>query len=73
LMEQARTTGKPEAVLQKIVEGKIEKYYEEICLLEQPYIKDPDRKVKELIDQAIAKLGENIVVRRFSKFRIGDA
>jgi elongation factor Ts len=73
LMEQARTTGKPEAVLQKIVDGKIEKYYEEICLLEQPYIKDPDRKVKELIDQAIAKLGENIVVRRFSKFRIGDA
>jgi elongation factor Ts len=73
LMEQARTTGKPEAVLQKIVDGKIEKYYEEICLLEQPYIKDPDHKVKELIDQAIAKLGENIVVRRFSKFRIGDA
>ncbi|HET9940406.1 MAG TPA: translation elongation factor Ts [Candidatus Eisenbacteria bacterium] len=73
LMEQALTTGKPEAVLQKIVDGKIEKYYEEICLLEQPYIKDPDRKVKELVDQAIAKMGENIVVRRFSKFRIGDA
>jgi elongation factor Ts len=73
LMEQAMATGKPEAVLQKIVDGKIEKYYEEICLLEQPYIKDPDRKVKELIDLAIAKLGENIVVRRFSKFRIGDA
>jgi len=73
LMDQAKTTGKPEAVLQKIVDGKIEKYYEEICLLEQPYIKDPDRKVKDLIDQAIAKLGENIVVRRFSKFRIGDA
>ncbi|HEX3112624.1 MAG TPA: translation elongation factor Ts [Candidatus Eisenbacteria bacterium] len=73
LMDQAKTTGKPEAVLQKIVDGKIEKYYEEICLLEQPYIKDPDRKVKELVDQAIAKMGENIVVRRFSKFRIGDA
>jgi elongation factor Ts len=73
LMEQARATGKPEAVIQKIVDGKIDKYYEEICLLEQPYIKDPDRKVKELIDQAIAKLGENIIVRRFSKFRIGDA
>jgi elongation factor Ts len=73
LMEQAMTTGKPEAVLQKIVDGKIDKYYEEICLLEQPYIKDPDRKVKELIDLAIAKLGENIVVRRFAKFRIGDA
>jgi elongation factor Ts len=73
LMDQARSTGKPEAILAKIVEGKIEKYYEEICLLEQPYIKDPDRKVKELVDQAIAKMGENIIVRRFSKFRIGDA
>ena len=73
LMEQARATGKPEAILTKIVDGKIDKYYEEICLLEQPYIKDPDRKVRDLVDQAIAKLGENIVVRRFVKFRIGDA
>jgi len=73
LMEQARATGKPEAILAKIVDGKIEKYYEEICLLEQPYIRDPDRKVRDLIAQAIAKLGENIVVRRFVKFRIGDA
>jgi len=73
LMDQAKESGKPEAVLQKIVDGRIEKYYEEICLLEQPYIKDPDRKVKELVDQAIAKMGENIIVRRFSKFRIGDA
>jgi elongation factor Ts len=72
LMEQAKGSGKPEAILQKIVEGKIEKYYEEICLLEQPYIRDPERKVKELVDQAIAKLGENIVVRRFAKFRIGE-
>jgi elongation factor Ts len=73
LMDQARQTGKPENILTKIVDGKIDKYYEEICLLEQPYIRDPDRKVKELVDQAIAKLGENIVVRRFAKFRIGDA
>jgi len=72
LLEQARATGKPEAILQKIVEGKIEKYYEEICLLEQSYIRDPDRKVKDLLDQAIAKLGENIVVRRFAKFRVGE-
>ena len=72
-MDQARQTGKPENILGKIVDGKIDKYYEEITLLEQPYIKDPDRKVKELVDQAIAKLGENIVVRRFAKFRIGDA
>jgi elongation factor Ts len=72
LLEQARATGKPEAILAKIVEGKIEKYYEEICLLEQPYIRDPDRKVKDLVDQAVSKLGENIVVRRFTKFRIGE-
>ncbi|HYQ95404.1 MAG TPA: translation elongation factor Ts [Candidatus Eisenbacteria bacterium] len=72
LLEQARATGKPEAILAKIVEGKIEKYYEEICLLEQPTIRDPDRKVKDLVDQTISKLGENIVVRRFAKFRIGE-
>jgi elongation factor Ts len=73
LTEQAKATGKPEAVIQKIVEGKIEKMYEEVVLLEQPTIRDPDRKVKELLDQAIAKLGENIVVRRFAKFKIGEA
>ena len=73
LLEQAKTTGKPEAILQKIVDGKIEKFYEEICLLEQPTIRDPDKKVKELLDTAIAKLGENIVVRRFVRFRIGEA
>jgi elongation factor Ts len=73
LMDQAKASGKPDAILQKIVDGKIEKYFEEICLLEQPFIREPDRKVKDLVDQAIAKLGENIVVRRFTKFRIGDA
>ena len=72
LMDQARSTGKPETILAKIVEGKIDKYYEEICLLEQPTIRDPDRKVKDLVDQTVAKLGENIVVRRFAKFRIGE-
>jgi len=72
LLDQARSTGKPEAILVKIVEGKIDKYYEEICLMEQPTIRDPDRKVKDLVDQAISKLGENIVVRRFAKFRIGE-
>jgi elongation factor Ts len=72
-MDQAKASGKPDAILQKIVDGKIDKYYEEICLLEQPFIRDPDRKVKDLVDQAISKLGENIVVRRFAKFRIGEA
>ena len=72
LLEQARTSGKPEAILQKMVDGRLDKFYEEIVLLEQPFIKDPDRKVKDLLDQTIAKIGENIVVRRFSKFRIGE-
>ena len=73
LLEQAKASGKPEAILQKIVDGKIEKFYEEICLLEQPTIRDPDKKVKEMLDGAIAKLGENIVVRRFVRFKIGEA
>jgi len=72
LLEQSRASGKPENILEKMVEGRLEKYYEDIVLLEQPYIKDPDRKVKDLLDQAIAKIGENIVVRRFMKFRIGE-
>jgi len=71
-LEQARATGKPEAVLQRIVDGKVEKLYEEICLLEQPYIRDPERRVKDLLTEAVAKIGENIVVRRFAKFRVGE-
>jgi len=72
LLEQSRASGKPQNILDKMVEGRLEKFYEEIVLLEQPFIKDPDRKVKDLLDQAIAKIGENIVVRRFAKFRIGE-
>ncbi len=72
LLEQARSSGKPEAILQKMVEGRLEKFYEDVVLLEQPTIRDPDRKVKDLIDQMISKIGENIVVRRFVKFRIGE-
>ncbi len=72
LLEQARSSGKPEAILQKMVDGRLDKFYEDVVLLEQPYIKDPDRKVKDLVDQMIAKIGENIVVRRFVKFRIGE-
>jgi elongation factor Ts len=72
LLEQSRASGKPQNILEKMVEGRLEKFYEEIVLLEQPFIKDPDRKVKDLLDQAIAKIGENIVVRRFAKFRIGE-
>jgi elongation factor Ts len=70
--EQAKSTGKPDAVIEKIVNGKMEKFYEENCLYEQHFIKDEAVTVKELVDQAIAKLGENISVRRFSRFKVGE-
>ena len=70
--EQAKQTGKPENVIDKIVNGKMEKFYEENCLYEQHFIKDEGMTVKELIDQAIAKVGENIGIRRFSRFKIGE-
>ncbi|HUJ30895.1 MAG TPA: translation elongation factor Ts [Candidatus Acidoferrum sp.] len=70
--EQAKATGKPEPVIDKIVSGKMEKFYEENCLYEQHFIKDEGVTVKELVDQAIAKLGENIAIRRFSRFKVGE-
>jgi elongation factor Ts len=70
--EQAKATGKPENVIEKIVSGKMEKYYEENCLYEQHFIKDEGVTVKELIDLTIAKVGENIAVRRFSRFKVGE-
>ena len=70
--EQAKATGKPEPVIEKIVAGKMEKFYEENCLYEQHFIKDEGTTVKELVDQAIAKLGENIAIRRFSRFKVGE-
>mgnify|MGYP000992447967 CR=1 FL=1 len=69
--DQARSSGKPEAVWPKIVEGRLDKYYEEFVLLEQPFVKDPDRKIRDLLTELIAKLGENIVINRFSRFQIG--
>ena len=70
-MEQAKTSGKPEAVWPKIVEGRLDKWYQEFVLLEQPFVKDPDKKVRDLLTELIAKLGENIVVKRFTRFQIG--
>ncbi len=70
--EQAKQTGKPDPVIEKIVAGKMEKFYEENCLYEQHFIKDEGMTVKELVDQSIAKLGENIAVRRFSRFKVGE-
>ncbi len=70
--EEAKASGKPEPVIEKIVNGKMEKFYEENCLLEQHFIKDEGITVKELVDQTIAKLGENISIRRFSRFKVGE-
>ncbi len=70
--DQAKQTGKPENVIEKIVTGKMEKFYEENCLYEQHFIKDEGTTVKELVDQAIAKVGENIAIRRFSRFKVGE-
>src|SRR5579864_5564577 len=70
--EQAKATGKPDPVIEKIVSGKMEKFYEENCLYEQHFIRDEGLTVKELIDHTIAKIGENISVRRFSRFKVGE-
>jgi len=70
--EQALAEGKPADIVEKIVSGRLNKYYEEICLLEQPYIKDDEKKVKDLVIDAIRTLGENIVVRRFVRFELGE-
>ena len=70
--QQALETGKPEKVVDKIVEGKMEKFYSEVCLLEQSFIKDPDKKVTDVINDAIARLGENIQVRRFARYHLGE-
>ena len=70
--EQARATGKPEPVIEKIVTGKMEKFYEENCLYEQHFIKDESLTVTELINQMVAKLGENIAVRRFVRLKVGE-
>jgi len=70
--EQARATGKPDKVLDKIVEGKLEKFYEETCLYEQHFIKDDKMTIRELIDSVIASVKENITVRRFARFKIGE-
>jgi elongation factor Ts len=70
--EQARATGKPENVLEKIVEGRMSKYYSEACLLEQPFVKDPAISVRDHIAAHIQKIGENIQVRRFVRYRLGE-
>jgi elongation factor Ts len=70
--EQARATGKPDNVLDKIIEGRMSKFYAESCLLEQPFVKEPSLSVKDHIASHIQKIGENIQVRRFVRYRLGD-
>ena len=70
--DQAKESGKPDNIVEKMVEGRIEKFFAESCLLEQQYIKDSDRKVSDLLTEAVSTLGENIVVNRFVRFAIGE-
>ena len=69
---QAKTSGKPEKLVEKIAEGKVDKFLSDVCLLEQPFIRDPEKTVKDVVSEAIAKLGENINVRRFARFQLGE-
>ena len=70
---QALDTGKPENVIDKIVEGKLNKFYQESCLLNQPYVRDTDISIADLINQMIAKIGENISIKRFIRYQIGES
>ncbi|HEX9145696.1 MAG TPA: translation elongation factor Ts [Candidatus Binatia bacterium] len=71
--QQALESGKPEKVLEKIVEGKMERFYSEVCLLEQPFIKEPERKVSDIVNDTAARLRENIQIRRFARYNLGEA
>ena len=72
LAEQARNEGKPEKIIEKMVAGRIEKYYKEVCLMEQPFVKDPDKSISDLITESIAKIGENISIRRYARYQLGE-
>ncbi|MFH0788933.1 MAG: translation elongation factor Ts [Pseudomonadota bacterium] len=69
---QALETGKPEKVIEKIVEGKVEKYFKETCLLEQAYVKNPDITITDLLNDKVAQIGENISIRRFARYQLGE-
>jgi elongation factor Ts len=71
-LNEAKQSGKPEAVQQKIAEGKLESYYKQVCLMEQPYIREPKKSVKQYVTEVAAKLGENVVIRRFSRLQLGE-
>ncbi len=69
---QALDSGKPEKIVEKIAEGKMEKFFNEVCLMEQPFIKNPDITIKDLLEELVVKLGENMLVRRFVRFQLGE-
>ncbi|MCU0538459.1 MAG: translation elongation factor Ts [Desulfobacterales bacterium] len=69
---QARETGKPEKVIEKIVEGKLKKFFEESCLMNQPYVRNPDIRISDLLNELIAKIGENISIKRFVRYQVGE-
>ena len=71
--DQAKSTGKPDNVVEKIVEGKMNKYYQDNCLMEQVYIKDSDKKVSDIVTETIATLGENITINRYVRFAVGES
>jgi elongation factor Ts len=73
LRAQAKAEGKPDDIVEKIVIGRMNKYYEEVCLLEQPYIRDESLKIKDLISEAVRTTGENIQIRRFERYELGEA
>lgn len=69
---KARESGKPDNIIEKIIEGQVNKFYADICLLEQPYVKDPDKTVQTYLNETIATIGENMSIRRFSRFVLGE-
>lgn len=72
LRAQALNEGKPEKIVEKMVEGRIEKYYKEVCLMEQAFVKDPDKAIRDLVLEKTAKIGERIVIRRFTRYELGE-
>ncbi len=72
LRAQALNEGKPEKIVDRMVEGRVEKYYKEVCLLEQPFVKNPDVTIQQMITEKVAKIGEKITVRRFARFKMGE-
>jgi elongation factor Ts len=71
--KQAEQSGKPAQVIERIVAGQVDRFYKDVCLLEQPFIKQSDRSVNDIVQEAVARLGENVTVRRFARFQLGES